>query len=133
EQLPGCALPRDVTELGWYRLGGRESAEQAAGRAESCAARLRALAASCAERPTGTVALLSHHDFLSLLLRALLLTRGGGGFPHANTGMTCVDVGLDGRCAVVFQNFSGHLRGGRAAAEGGAPPGPAQTPGAPRL
>ncbi|CAK0895563.1 unnamed protein product, partial [Prorocentrum cordatum] len=33
EQLPGCVLPEDVTEQGWYGLDGREPADLARGRA----------------------------------------------------------------------------------------------------
>lgn len=107
ELFPTYLLPEDVTAEGWYTLSGRETDEQAHRRAEGTAQRLRLLAGSAA-RPEGTLLLLTHHDQLNLLLKKLLRDEATD-FVHANTGISCLDLGADGNASVVFLNCTDHL------------------------
>ncbi|CAE8641450.1 unnamed protein product [Polarella glacialis] len=112
-QFPGFQLPEEVSETGWYSLAGHESPEKARARADAVAAKLRLLAGR-PEASRGTLALLSHHDFMNLLLQSLLQQEEA--FSHSNTGMTCVDVGPGlGDAKLVFFNCTDHLLGPGAA------------------
>lgn len=108
EQFPTYNVPADITEEGWYKLPGRESLEQAIERAEGIAQRLRRMAAKRPpDLPPGSIALLSHHDTMDLLVRALL--KEDEEFTHGNCAFTRIDISPEGEATVRVHNWTGHL------------------------
>lgn len=112
----GYALPDAVTESGWYNQGCastahrlKESKEEGRARAGRVAERLRRLAASLDERRT--IAMVSHGDFIGLLLADLIAGQADGGvsFKFFNTAVSCVDIRADGSVVVLFVNSVVHL------------------------
>lgn len=106
--LPGCDVPADMPEDGWYWQEGKESDESARLRARGTAQRLRELAKS-PDQPNGSVAVLGHHDQLNLLLQELL-HEPNKSFEHANAAMSCVSISADGCAHALFFNRTCHLR-----------------------
>ena len=110
----GYALPDAVTEAGWYNLGCdatahrlKESKEEGRARAARVADRLRQLAASLDERRT--IAMVSHGDFIGLLLADLIAGGPEVAFKLYNTALSCVDIRADGSVLVLFVNTVSHL------------------------
>ncbi|KAG8464372.1 hypothetical protein KFE25_003435 [Diacronema lutheri] len=112
----GYGLPDGVTEDGWYaREHGKETKAEGVARASKVAARLRETAAAL---PTArkTIALVSHGDFIGMLL-ANLLGHGRGdasvglAFKVYNTGVSIIDInGHDGSVRVLMVNSVAHLQ-----------------------
>jgi broad specificity phosphatase PhoE len=112
----GYGLPDAVTESGWYNRGCdatahrlKESKEEGKARAARVADRLRLLASSLDERRT--IAMVSHGDFIGLLLADLISGQSGPeiAFKLYNTAISCVDIRADGSVLVLFVNTVAHL------------------------
>lgn len=103
--LPGCVLPSEVTERGWW-AGAREDRPACEARAARVAAALRQLAASEA-----CIALVSHGDFIDALLRALLQPAPGRGcyFLQLNTAISCLSLSPEGQLEIGYLNRTDHL------------------------
>lgn len=109
-QFPGYRLPPEITDEGWWNPArGRESASQAMERAIRAAFALREQARSDAR-----IALVTHGDFMSHLLKALLNQLPGQRhelyYAHYNTAITRIDF-LEGthRMLVHYVNRFEHL------------------------
>ena len=100
------------SEYGWWR-GGHEGAAEAAARAARVAESLREQCRAMEASSSAAIAVVSHGDFLSGVLGALLgLTADGSGvsFGFFNTSLTCVDLevsalGQDVSTTLRYQNF----------------------------
>lgn len=91
----GFELPADITEHGWFAVGenaarGKETRDEGRARAARVAARLRSMSADISSETT--IALVSHGDFLGLLLTELLGVPSSVRFKHFNTAMSCVEL-----------------------------------------
>ncbi len=108
-RFPDTRLSEDVTENGWYDPAlGCESWELGWLRAERVAARLRAT-----NDPDDRIALVTHGEFGSLLLRALFNVPPTARlfFHQENTGITCVRFRANGEASLRYQNRVSHLPG----------------------
>ncbi|MDI7277228.1 MAG: histidine phosphatase family protein [Anaerolineae bacterium] len=104
-EFPGCVLPEEVTPQGWW-FGGREDTVECYSRAQRVAQTLRGWAANAE-----CVALLSHGGFLDALLKALLDTPADDShfYAHSNTGVSRLDLYVDGGVALRYLNRLEHL------------------------
>jgi len=104
-QFPSYALPAEVTDQGWWR-GSYEELWACQGRAIKVANALR-------QRTGGRecLVMVSHGTFITCLLKALLnvLPADYIWFLHHNTGVSCVQLGAEGRANVRYLNRVGHL------------------------
>jgi len=104
-----CSVPDDVSEDGWCGLRERETREKAKLRANLVATRIRRMAQTDDSGLRGkTLLLLSHHDFMNLLLQSLL--KEGKQAHHPNTSITCVEVFESGAAKTVFVACTEHLK-----------------------
>ena len=105
DRFPHVVLPEAVGEKGW-RDGGRESAEEGQQRALKVAQMLRQK--SVAGQRIGLV---THGDFMSHLLKALLGIEQGPEIyiDHRNTAITCLNVVAQERTVVYYANRFDHL------------------------
>ncbi len=108
QQLPGALfVEEEITDQGWWSQG-QETSAAGQGRAISVVAQLRVLASSLP--PDERVAIVSHGDFLSHLLKALLdgLPGPGARYQLANTGISRLGLGSEGT-VVHYVNRVEHL------------------------
>lgn len=114
EVLPGCEIPPEVTANGWW-TGGQETAAAGRGRAIAVAASLKQRAAALhdAGEPSPRVAIVSHGDFMSAMVKAMTdhLPSWGIYYEHANTAITRFRLESD-MCRVTYVNRADHLEGG---------------------
>ncbi len=105
QRFPEAALPPQINEAGWWNRG-FEEAYQGQGRAIGVAQVLRRRAGE-----KQRLALISHGDFMSNLLKALgdQLPWPGGYYEHGNTGITRLDFSPEGRMVVKYLNRVDHL------------------------
>jgi len=104
-RFPDCILPEGIGEEGWWN-GGRESAEAGQQRALSIAQILRRQA-TAGER----IGLVTHGDFMSHLIKALLGVQQGPEvyIDHRNTAITCVKIPPGEGIVVGYANRFEHL------------------------
>ena len=104
-RFPDVVLPEAAGEKGWWQ-GGRESAEEGQQRALKVAQMLRQK--SVAGQRIGLV---THGDFMSHLLKALLGIEQGPEIyiDHRNTAITCLNVVAQERTVVYYANRFDHL------------------------
>lgn len=90
KQLPGCVVPEEVTDSGWW-TGGQESAAAGRGRAIAVATYLRQRAQQQhdAGKRAERIAVVCHGDFMSAIVKALgdHLPSWGLYYFHSNTGI----------------------------------------------
>lgn len=108
-QFPGCVIPPEVTDQGWWNPArGKEDLAGCMARAVRVAARLRGWAET-QER----VALVTHGTFADKLLKALYSALPGDGLQHwlYNASLTRLDFHKDGRLTLRYLNRVDHLEG----------------------
>ncbi len=108
-QFPGCILPPEVTDRGWWEPArGKEDLAGCMARAVRVAARLRGWA-EIQER----VALVTHGTFADKLLKALYNMLPGDDLQHwlYNASLTRLDFDKDGRLMLRYVNRVDHLDG----------------------
>ena len=105
DRFPDVVLPEAVGENGWWR-GGRESAEEGRQRALKFAQVLRQKSV-----PGQRIGLVTHGDFMSHLLKALLGIEQGPEIylDHRNTAITCLNISVQERTVVYYANRFEHL------------------------
>lgn len=103
--FPGYTVPAAVGEDGWWK-GGRETEAAQEERAARTARDLWARAES-----TERVGLVSHGDYLNLLLKKLLGIQGGEGLYlyHRNTAITRIHLYADGTSDLYYLNRTVHI------------------------
>ena len=106
-RFPDCVPPDALGEEGWWR-GGRESVEEGQQRARAVADQLRQHADD-----NSRIGLVTHGDFMSHLIKALIGAPQGGDVYlfHCNTSITCVDLSPDARATLRYTNRIEHLEG----------------------
>lgn len=107
-ELPGATFPDGaIGEAGWWSQG-QELATAGLGRAVAVAAQLRAQA--CGEVSHGRVGIVSHGDFLSVLLKAFLdgLPGAAARFQLNNTGISRLHLSSEGT-VIHYVNRVDHL------------------------
>lgn len=104
-RFPDVLLPDAVGEEGWWH-GDRESAEEGRQRALKVAQILRRQA-TAGER----IGLVTHGDFMSHLLKALLGVKQGTEIylDHRNTAITCLKISPEKDTVVYYANRFEHL------------------------
>mmetsp|Transcript_20572 Transcript_20572/g.35111 ORF Transcript_20572/g.35111 Transcript_20572/m.35111 type:complete len:226 (-) Transcript_20572:126-803(-) len=117
--FPTYTIPDDVDEAGWYKQphlapahGGRETDAECRARVARVANSIKFEAASLTDDKN--VILVAHYDFLCALLDALVGQLPGGPFlawRHFNTGITVIDVAVDGSVVTLMTNAVPHLVG----------------------
>jgi 2,3-bisphosphoglycerate-dependent phosphoglycerate mutase/probable phosphoglycerate mutase len=108
-EFPNYVLPDSVTEAGWWNpANGQENRSACQGRAIKVANTLRQWAAN---GDSGNIAIVSHGDFIDVLLKALTNQLPGDYlfYHHYNTGITRVDFGENGRVDIRHLNRFDHL------------------------
>lgn len=136
-EFPGCILPNDVTDAGWWHDDGREDLPGCQARALRVASQLRRWAQEERQALSGTngdglvdtlwqgarklagdtmegeqcIVLISHGTFMSMLIKALtnMLPAEQIHHSHYNTGITRFDFFEDGRMALHYMNRTEHL------------------------
>lgn len=103
--FPGYVVPKSVSDDGWW-TGGCETPEEGYARAAATAKILWQRAATD-ER----VGLVTHGDYLSHLLKALLGIEAGTALylHHRNTALTRLHLHADGTALLYYTNHFGHL------------------------
>lgn len=90
QHLPESRVPDEVTDSGWWP-GGQETATAGQGRAMAVATQLRQRAHQrhAAGQPAERIAIVSHGDFMSAIVKALAdhLPSGSLYYFHSNTGI----------------------------------------------
>ena len=104
-ELPGCVIPKGVTERGWWH-GAQEEPEPFLARAAWVVDTLHAWV----ERDE-QVAIVTHGAFIDGLLNALLKVARVQPvyYHHDNTGITLIDFRRNGRLSIRFLNRLDHL------------------------
>ena len=110
-QFPGSILTDEITDDGWW-TGGQETAAHGRGRAIAVAAQLRQRArdAALAGEPRQRIAVVSHGDFMSAIVKALTdhLPSWGIHYEHDNTAITRFRLDPE-MCRVRYLNRIDHL------------------------
>ena len=110
-QFPGAILADEITDEEWW-TGGQETAAQGRGRAIAVAASLRERArdASLAGESRQRIAVVSHGDFMSAVVKALTdhLPSWGIFYEHNNTAITRFRLDPE-MCSVRYLNRIDHL------------------------
>ena len=101
--FPGYIIPDNLTDTGWWR-GGHESVEACATRAGRVAATLRAWTPD-----TDRIAIITHGDFTSYLLNALLGAPQTTSFHQENCGIALVSFRGNARLSIRYLNRLDHL------------------------
>jgi broad specificity phosphatase PhoE len=104
-ELPGCVIPKGVTERGWWH-GAQEELEPFLARAAWVVDTLHAWV----ERDE-QVAIVTHGAFIDGLLNTLLQVARVQPvyYHHDNTGITLIDFRRNGRLSIRFLNRLDHL------------------------
>ncbi len=109
--FPGVGLPDGIGEKGWWS-GGQETKHAGRGRAMAVAQELGERARQGAERGRERLAIVTHGDFMSGLIKALTdqLPSHGLSYEHGNTAITRfhLDADADG-CVIRYLNRCEHL------------------------
>jgi broad specificity phosphatase PhoE len=104
-EFPECVLPEEITEEGWWK-GERETHWQSGARAMAVAEKLKSWTNNDEH-----VAIVSHGDFIDLLIKALLnqLPSRRVYYHHYNTAITRINFNSKGGLDIRYMNRIEHL------------------------